>query len=268
MKWRWAAAVAPVMLLVLCVAGCKREQEDQPGGPAAPTAAPPATSAPTPPAPAPAPGAEPSAIEGSAAAPVESTAVAPAKLEGVLLNPREGVEILLPDGWEQRDPDDGSLVQMVRKQTVENVIVTVTLDYSVAENLSPGTTIDTLRDEFNRNFAEVLADRNYHGVSTEPVTLAGHPALAIVGDLTDESTSYRSKQYVIQQGKTFWYLGVIGPRDSFATVVAPEFEAIAQSLKLPAAQSSSDSSLSSSAPSAAPAAPAAAPQTQSAGSSR
>ena len=152
---------------------------------------------------------------------------------GTLLSPRDGVKILMPDGYDQSEADDGSLLRLVRREPVGGVKVTLTLDYSVDDKLQPETTLASLKDKFVKTFSDTLVDLHYQTVQTKSVSIAGYPALELVGDLSAQDQNYRAKKLVILQDKTFWYLGVIGPRDEFDQTVAPEFQAIAASLELP-----------------------------------
>ncbi|MBI2301019.1 MAG: hypothetical protein HYU66_19075 [Armatimonadetes bacterium] len=224
MRHKRRFAVAALAGLVVVLGGCKREAETAPTpAPATqpePTTAPPTGTAPT----------APAAPESTALPPAAGNA---AKLSGVLLTPKAGVQILLPDNWEQKEPDDGSLAILVRREPIGGVNVTVTFDYTVCSSLAPNASIESLRDEFSRQFTETLAERNYKTLETKPVSIAGHAALAMTGDLDEHGTPLRTKQLIIQQAKGFWCLGVVGPRDAFDKQVVSEFDAIAASLQLP-----------------------------------
>ncbi|NUQ00959.1 MAG: hypothetical protein HUU35_14015 [Armatimonadetes bacterium] len=128
--------------------------------------------------------------------------------------------------------DDGSLLQMVRREPVGEVRVTVNLDYGVDEKLPEGTRLSTIEQEFISRLPATLAERKFKLLDSKHVTVAGYPALAIRGDLEADGRAFRMKQYLILQDTRFWTLSTIGPRDAFDQKVEPEFDAIAATLKL------------------------------------
>ncbi|MCC7495622.1 MAG: hypothetical protein IT204_24945 [Fimbriimonadaceae bacterium] len=225
---------------LLGLSGCRPTGDAPTAAPPAaesPAAAAPAATAPTtsaPPAPAPA-----AASAAPAAAPTAPAATAPAAvagpaLEGVQLNPKNGVRLLLPDGWEQVDSDDGSLLQLVRRESVGGVRVNLTFDYSVDEKVAPGTTLDAIEPDFAARFAAALPERKVTVLGVKRVTVAGEQALAVRADLDSEGGPLRLKQFVILADGTFWTLSAVGPRAQFDKVVEPELNAIAATLELPA----------------------------------
>ncbi len=221
-------------LVGLGLTGCRPRSAGEQAATSAPAATPvaatpaaaPAASAPVTPAATPADRAP--ATPSAAPAPI----VGP-KIEGVLLNPKNGVRILVPDGWEQTDSDDGSLLQLLRRETVGGVQVAITFDYSVDEQLPAETTLDTLEKDFAVRLTTALPDRKVQVAGTQRVSVAGHPALAVKADLMGDGRPLRMKQLLILGGQTFWTLCAIGPRDAFDQVVEPEFNAVAATLELP-----------------------------------
>ncbi len=207
------------LVLAAWLAGCERLPSAAPtAGKAAEPAEVTAPPVEAPPAPA-AKSAEPPPVQG-------------ATLEGVVLNPRDGVRILLPDGWEQIDSDDGSLLQMVRRGLIDGVRVSLTLDYTVDAKVPAGTDLQAIEKDFLGKLPLALADRQFELLGSKRVTVAGYPALAVRGDLESDGRRFRMKQYLILRDDTFWTLGVVGPRDAFDQRVEPEFDAIAATLEL------------------------------------
>ena len=244
-RWYWIG-----ILVALALAGCEMQQggetqsaestdpavESTPP-PADATAEPSETAEATAPEPAETstePSAESQPAEAAPAA--ESTPPPPVQasteLEGMQLNPKDGVQILLPDGWEQTPADDGSLLQMVRRGLIDGVRVTVTLDYAVDQKTKTGADLGALEQDFVAQMKDILKDQRFNPVATKRVSVAGFPALAVTGDLEDQGQQFRLKQYLILQGETFWTLSVIGPRASFESQVEPEFDAIASTLEI------------------------------------
>ncbi len=226
------------LLLALALAGCELQQSGDDAAPAEPstTAAEPAPEAAAPDAAEAPPAAAPAAAApaASAAAPAEAPppVQAATQLEGMQLNPKDGVQILLPDGWEQTPSDDGALLQMVRRGLIDSVRVTVTLDYAVDQKAGAHADLATLEQDFVAQMKDILKDQKFNPVATKRVSVAGFPALAVTGDLEDQGQAFRLKQYLILQGETFWTLSVIGPQASFETKVEPEFDAIAATLEM------------------------------------
>lgn len=213
------------LVLAAWLAGCERLPSAAPtAGKAAEPAEVAAPPAEAPPAPAPEPA--------EAAKSAEPPPVQGATLEGLVLNPRDGVRILLPDGWEQIDSDDGSLLQMVRRGLIDGVRVSLTLDYTVDAKVPAGTDLKAIEQDFLGKLPLALADRQFELLGSKRVTVAGYPALAVRGDLESDGRRFRMKQYLILRDDTFWTLGVVGPRDSFDPRVEPEFDAIAATLEL------------------------------------
>lgn len=241
MASRWMAV--GWLLVVLALAGCEMQQAGEESAPAAPeSAAEPATE-PAPEAASeataePAPEATPAEAEPAATEPAAAPAETPppvqatTQLEGMQLNPKGGVQILLPDGWEQTPSDDGALLQMVRRALIDDVRVTVTLDYAVDQKAGAHVDLGTLEQDFVAQMKDILKDQKFNPVATKRVSVAGFPALAVTGDLEDQGQPFRLKQYLILQGETFWTLSVIGPRAGFETKVEPEFDAIAATLEI------------------------------------
>lgn len=212
----FALALA-VVLLVACGRTAEPEDTFTPSPNPAPAPAPP----PADPAPTPEPTAEPHP---------EPAATTP---EGTILTPRDGVELLLPEGWEEEPATDDALVRLVRAEPVANTLVRVSLESAVDENLPADAGLDALAAEFTEQLPEQLADQKWSTQATATITVAGRPALSIVGDLVDAGTRYRSRLVLVREGTTTWTLSILGPRDAFDTELAPTFDAIVASLKLP-----------------------------------
>jgi len=171
--------------------------------------------------------------EGAEATPAEGAEPAAPKLEGKLLNVKDDVRILCPDGWKERDADDGSLLRLVRTKPVGNVEVNFSLDYTVDKSLPANLTVDAFRQEFVNRLPQLFADRQFALVKSEATTVAGRGAVSAVGDLTTDAGTFRAKMVVVLQGGAVWTLSVIGPKTEFADLVEPEFDAIVQSFELP-----------------------------------
>lgn len=153
--------------------------------------------------------------------------------EGTILTPQDGLEILLPDGWDEAPGDESAVVRMVRREPVGSTLIHIALESVVDENLPASAGIEALREEYARKLPEEMAAEHWSTVKTEDTTVAGMPALAVTGDLVDAGTNYRSKLVVVLKGGRVWTLSVLGPRDTFDADIAPTFDAVAASLKLP-----------------------------------